>query len=674
MSSRGVAPIALILSITITVIGITLLFVFVGDKTGVAKNTYCKSIYRAQTLYGYRDRYCDDINRLAVSTAYDEKQTLNTFVSDKPAESLTFTRTDHQENAVFALPKNSELINASVSLSMPTNLFKTNFSDGTIYKMFLFTSPGQSQVVEFNIPRNAKILSSKFEISGESIPSLVDMVFVIDTSGSMSNEWHVLCTNLDILQAALKEINVDANFYIYRISTGGTYSPCWDGIITDSQMAAQLGGIPFTTKSTWQCDKPKEKLPNCKSQLISNPEDVYTEAWALATLWVINSFGQWRQNSKRIVFPISDSDPTGGMRTRYDPDAPDPHYVGEAAFSGNENAVIQRVKQQASSAGVSVFPIYGDRGKLERLTEGFNVGTEPAECYGKYSSTCGQILRWMHDLAISTGGNVSGYKDLNHLKKSIVNSVLLPFPEGVRVRVGSYAWQYGSELNDSTSPQIIREPELAQEIQSIVDSCTTTVCRVPIEITSYTPGAVLIDKLRINYFQELNHVDTALDGVGISTVQSLTVDNPSEKLDITEHLNNSLQNCQSELCEFTLTVGSSSEGVMLVKNLEVTYRGYLIEEALLQKITDCWLKNGYGRASRDNTCEEFIIPRDYIFARSISEASVTELMKKRELCHLIANKDHGCGTKDNLRFAKDINSPENVLIEYKAKPARIEVS
>ncbi|MFH1398711.1 MAG: hypothetical protein ABIG95_01210 [Candidatus Woesearchaeota archaeon] len=670
MHSRSAAPVTIIFSIVVTLVAISLLFTFAASRNASAKKYYCNSIYRITTLYGNRDNYCEQYNQLTISSVEQSQTTLLKFSNNNPSASIQLDSQHRTGKTQIVIPYGAEILSANLQLGLASKITQSAFSDSTVYQTIYFPEGGQPKTINTAIPSNAVIKDVKFELTGKSVPAKVDLVFVIDTSSSMNNEWSTLCTNLDILEEVMQELNVDAHFRIFGMGRGNTYGECIEAFITDEELAAQLGNIPWHEKENLRCLIAGIPFSRCISR--RPPSDDFTEAWGIATAWAANNNNLWRADAKKIVIPISDSDPTGGERIVRNPELPPPSYEDPAVMSGNEPAVVEMAKQAALINNVKVFPIYGDKGTILRYNEGFNVGEPEQQCMNTYRDSCGQILMWMKELAWATGGNVTGYKNLLDIKKSIVAAVTLPFPRQIGVEVGSFRWNF-NVLNEDTSPQTITGPVLVKAVQSMVDSCSGTTCNIPIKLKSGTEGVIVLDKLRIEYMQEMDNIKVDLNQK--STVEtSLTVAKPFITIDFKEQLNKSIKSCTSPECGFNITIRSLSDGVLILSNLEVKYKSRSVEEGLLRAILDCWVGNGYGRAVQDQACEEFVIPHGYTFPEPITESSITASLKERQLCHLFGNSKYGCGTADNLEFKKVINTPQNILIEYKAKTKQIQVS
>ncbi len=662
--SRGASSLTIIFVIVITLAAIIAVLLVFADTSGFSKSLYCSSLYNVRRTFGYRDVFCEDLKKITVGAVDKKTVIMDHFTNKRTNDVFLFNSTKHSHETNFSVPSNIELGEAGFSIRIPEKSHIRQFADNSVFQSLIFTGVGSKESY-LNISNNVKIVDAEFDVSGKQLPAKVDMVFVIDTSNSMANEWNVLCTNLDTLDRMLRKIDINASFHIFAIGTGGTQGDCMDGTISQEMMESQLGNIPWYEMGDPVCISGRP--PDCVVR-VSDYDD-YSESWGLATLWVLDEFDEWRENTKRIIFPISDSDPTGGGRVIYD--NKQDKYLGDAQLSGNEDQVIDKII--ANSQGVSVFPIYGDKG-TESINEGFNLGEPESICMSQYSSSCGRILGMMKRLAQETSGNVSGYRDLDLLKESILQAVTLPYPVGVRVEVGNYEWYFPGRLNETYSPVTLSGPELVSEIQSMVYTCSQETCIIPINVTSYSEGAIWLDNLDIQYITEMHDVTVLFNKSQIGFVDELTQQNPTKHFNVTSELLSAYEECQSSPCTYGVGISTQSEGVILIENLRIIYEEYPVEEEIIRSILDCWRQSSYGMSTTDIFCHEIVIPDNYRFTSSINESSVTEKIRKRNLCHLFENDDFGCGEKDNLVFAKQINSAGNVLVEYNSDKRQVVVS
>jgi hypothetical protein len=118
----------------------------------------------------------------------------------------------------------------------------------------------------------------------------VDVVFTMDTSGSMNDEAAALCSGISGVQAALTGAGINANVHLLAIGApdpGGSF-PC----LTDT--VGNLLGTPVPGNTG-----------TCQNVLNQN------ESWGLSTPIVAQRF-PWTPNHLRVIVPISDEGPCNG--------------------------------------------------------------------------------------------------------------------------------------------------------------------------------------------------------------------------------------------------------------------------------------------------------------------------------------------------------------------------
>ncbi|MDD3190193.1 MAG: pilin [Candidatus Pacebacteria bacterium] len=132
----------------------------------------------------------------------------------------------------------------------------------------------------------------------------VDVVFYIDTSGSMSVEWTTVCENIASIASGIEAKGNTVNYYIYQLGSCGETGSCVDGTIA----------------------------MDC-------------ESWGPATTWVANNY-PWSADSKRIAVPMSDECPYLGDSCN----TLDSVSITDAIAAANANNVI--VSPIISTGGV----------------------------------------------------------------------------------------------------------------------------------------------------------------------------------------------------------------------------------------------------------------------------------------------------------------------------------
>jgi hypothetical protein len=182
----------------------------------------------------------------------------------------------------------------------------------------------------------AEVLTSptpKTPSSSSSKPK-VDVIFVVDTSGSMADEASVLCTKMSGIASTL-QINhkVDLIYKIWGILQGG-YS----------------GWIYGTCIDRYGTDFVDSQLSN---SIINHDED-----WGAGTTVVANQY-PWRYGAVRVIIPVSDEGPENGNGC-YDP--------------GSDRDAITAAITAAQNNNVIVFPIMASG----QTSCGINLGNDLA--------------------------------------------------------------------------------------------------------------------------------------------------------------------------------------------------------------------------------------------------------------------------------------------------------
>jgi len=136
------------------------------------------------------------------------------------------------------------------------------------------------------------------EISGplatqvKTIHRPVDVVFLVDTSGSMNNEWNDLCNIIGDIVYGLEKEGIDFNYTIFG-----------------------LGSAKDCAHNSWA---------------------VHSESWGVATAQAAAAY-KWREGVVKIIIPVSDECPYKGGRTG---NADDEAWIQEAIQKCKENNVI----------------------------------------------------------------------------------------------------------------------------------------------------------------------------------------------------------------------------------------------------------------------------------------------------------------------------------------------
>lgn len=145
----------------------------------------------------------------------------------------------------------------------------------------------------------------------------VDLVFVMDTSGSMKDEAEALCSNIAEVVAELAELAIEVNPSFLGIVEDGIDSrrfPC----LTDSVLDLLGSSVPGSS--------------SCGAEL-GNLED-----WGAAAAIVADRF-PWAEGAVRVIVPLSDEGPCQGSPPCNDPGA-DRDAVINAVQIANRNGVV----------------------------------------------------------------------------------------------------------------------------------------------------------------------------------------------------------------------------------------------------------------------------------------------------------------------------------------------
>jgi len=155
------------------------------------------------------------------------------------------------------------------------------------------------------------ILPFSVNAQGPACPMDVDLLFIVDTSGSMNNEWNTLCGNIGTITTDLTAMGYNMNIEIYALEVTIPADTCSTGIL-DQTCAGGVQG-------------PREN-------------------WGPATGERANNY-PWRPlaTTTRIIMPISDEGPYCGNGC----DADDTTSITNAANAADANNVF-------------TFPLRGD--------------------------------------------------------------------------------------------------------------------------------------------------------------------------------------------------------------------------------------------------------------------------------------------------------------------------
>lgn len=173
----------------------------------------------------------------------------------------------------------------------------------------------------FSIEENGieqQILSVISKIEEGTELAKIDLVFIVDTSGSMNDEWNLLPQILVDLTDLITKMGIDLEYKIYSLQRQVYLSDLPTELLNKGIFKGQ-----FMDLSTIDCNY---------------------ECWGPATAWVAENYA-WRNDSFRIVVPISDEACFMGSDTNDWID--DEYSINEATNLCKENQV-------------EAYPFYGE--------------------------------------------------------------------------------------------------------------------------------------------------------------------------------------------------------------------------------------------------------------------------------------------------------------------------
>ena len=172
----------------------------------------------------------------------------------------------------------------------------------------------------------------------------VELVFVMDTSGSMGDEAAALCNNIGQITAELEAVGVSVSSHLLGITEtpGGVFDCLTSDVVTmlGGNVPGDAAGCPF---------------PGTFAD---------HESWGPATAIIAERF-PWAVDSVRVVVPLSDEGPCNGSL----PDG--------CNATGDDGASIANAITVATDNGVTVSPITGTGSDscVTTLAENLAAGT-----------------------------------------------------------------------------------------------------------------------------------------------------------------------------------------------------------------------------------------------------------------------------------------------------------
>jgi len=228
-------------------------------------------------------------------------------------------------------------------------------------------SPGDAQTeVSLRVgPSGHPVRDSGVFMIGNITISDLDVVFLLDTSGSMYDEWHDLCTIIDEIVTSLEEY---ANI-TYKIYGLGDYP--WDVDPSDTYCADGIWSLGYY---------------NGANLSLSGSYGLALESYGPGTAGVARYYN-WREDAVRVIFPIADEGPYAGVPN----DEYDTQSIEDAIVECKANSVI-------------AYPMWGE------LPSG-------------WEEEVAKNIAHMKRLAEGTGGNATFWRDTETAKELITEAL-----------------------------------------------------------------------------------------------------------------------------------------------------------------------------------------------------------------------------------------------------------
>lgn len=195
----------------------------------------------------------------------------------------------------------------------------------------------------------------------------VDMIFVVDTSPSMPDEWTILTTTLPQIEADLIAQGYDLDFVVYGMDHGTetpTKFPVMDGWLDYGARYDVYGNILQDCLRNKMISNPLSynvETANPSPGLIDLTKrcDYYnkkmSEGWAQGAAYVALNH-PWREASTRIVVPIGDSAPW----TQLGDGSPGKSWWGRPFVVQGDWDVINETSDILNDNDVVAFPMYDE--------------------------------------------------------------------------------------------------------------------------------------------------------------------------------------------------------------------------------------------------------------------------------------------------------------------------
>ena len=208
----------------------------------------------------------------------------------------------------------------------------------------------------------------------------LDVGIVIDTSGSMDDEWATVCTRKDEILETLRGQGFDVNAHVYGMA----------------------GNRKCTTSATGWGD---EEIP------YNGSTDSLDEAWAANAQDVIAKY-PWKENSRKIIIVIGDNAPSGREN-----DAGDGHWR-----VGKEELIVENLVEKALAQDISLFflhPSHMESRILNKLEDG---SPRAGFMWDDSANDSVELMDWAAEM---TGGSSDVYENGDVSVSGVSRFVLL---------------------------------------------------------------------------------------------------------------------------------------------------------------------------------------------------------------------------------------------------------
>jgi len=302
---KGSLPIMVIFALLISIVGIMLVFALWGGNISVTKKLYCRTIYPLKSSMGFeRNSYCDDFLSMEVIGLNKKEKMLKLFNGGKYNEAVKFepgTTISHTITMTF--PRYAVINSAEVKIALEEErvYLLENLNTNEVKIAHYMILPNSAFYYDYlvDVPDTRyKLLNNKLELSGVQKPDKATLIFIIDVSPSLSNEWTSVCSLIDEIANEVNKEQVDNEIYVYALGDGSpAYVTCEDYVIDSADIEAS----PYHTdynKNRHGCQNDVAGGDYCPlwggcdpyDCQCDDPADDATEAWGTGIMMVADTF------------------------------------------------------------------------------------------------------------------------------------------------------------------------------------------------------------------------------------------------------------------------------------------------------------------------------------------------------------------------------------------------